>query len=138
MKFTPRSNDDAKRLAKRALLAPGWHKARITEAVEKTSKRGNEMIETTNLIPAADGSERTVRDWFTDSPLAALKLRRAAEAVGALAKYEAGEISAADFPGHDVQVKVIVVKRRGYPDANGLEDYAPAEAGEVVNLREAG
>jgi hypothetical protein len=37
MKFTPRSNDDAKRLAKRALLAPGWHKARITEAVEKTS-----------------------------------------------------------------------------------------------------
>ena len=139
MKLTPRSDDDAKRLAKRELLAPGWHKARITEAVEKRSKRGNPMIETTNLIPADDGSERTVRDWFTDSPLAALKLRRAAEAVGALAKYEMGEISAADFPGHDVQVKLTVQKRRGYPDANAVEDYAPAEeAGRLVNLRDAG
>ena len=68
--------------------------------------------------------------------MGALKLRHAAEAVGALAKYEAGEIGAADFPGHDVQVKLTVQKRRGYPDANAVEDYAPAEAGRVVNLRE--
>jgi hypothetical protein len=138
MKLTPRNEDDAKRLAKRSLLAVGWHAARITEAVEKPSKRGNEMIEITLLIPAEDG-ERTIRDWFTDSPLAALKLRRAAEAVGALAKYEAGEISASDFPGFDVKVKLTVQKRRaaGYPDANAVEDYAPAEAGQVVNLRQA-
>ena len=70
--------------------------------------------------------------------MAALKLRHAAEAVGALAKYDAGEIGAADFPGHDVQVKLTVQKRRGYPDANAVEDYAPAEAGRVVNLRETG
>jgi hypothetical protein len=137
MKLTPRSDDDAKRLAKRPLLPVGWHEGRITEAVEKVSKRGNPMIEVTLLIPEADGSERTVRDWFTDSPLGALKFRHAAEAVGALANYDAGEIGAADFPGHDVQVKVTVVKRRGYPDANAVEDYAPAEAGRVVNLREA-
>ena len=64
------------------------------------------MIEITLLIPAADGSERTLRDWFTDSPLGALKLRHAAESVGALAKYDAGEIGAADFPGHDLKVKL--------------------------------
>jgi hypothetical protein len=137
MKLTPRSDDDAKRLAKRALLPVGWHEGRITEAVEKVSKRGNPMIEITLLIPEADGNERTVRDWFTDSPLAALKLRRAAEAVGALAKYDAGEISASDFPGFDVKVKLAVQKRRGYPDANAIEDYAPAEARQVVNLRQA-
>ena len=76
------------------------------------------MIEVTVIVPAADGSERTLRDWFTDSPLGALKLRHTAEAVGALAKYEAGEIAAADLAGHDVRVKISIEKRRGYPDAN--------------------
>ena len=51
MKLTPRNEDDAKRLAKRALLPAGWHKGRITEAVEKRSKRGNDMIEITVIDP---------------------------------------------------------------------------------------
>jgi hypothetical protein len=138
MRLTPRNEDDAKRLAKRTLLPIGWHEGRITEAVEKRSKRGNDMIEITVMVPAEDGSERTIRDWFTDSPLGALKFRHAAEAVGALAKYDAGEIGATDFPGHDLKVKLTVQKRRGYPDANAVEDYAAAEAGRVVNLRSAG
>jgi hypothetical protein len=139
MRLTPRNEDDAQRLAKRALVAAGWHDARITEAVEKRSKRNNEMLEATVIVPAADGSERTLRDWFTDSPLGALKLRHAAEAVGALAKYEQqGEIGPADLAGHDVRVKISVEKRRGYPDANRIDDYAVATAGRVVNLRDAG
>jgi hypothetical protein len=138
MRLTPRNEAEAERTAKRALLAVGWHDGEITEAVEKRSKRGNEMIEVTVIIPAADGTERTLRDWFTDSPLGALKLRHAAEAVGALAKYESGEIGQAEFPGHAVRVKVSIEKRRGYPDANRIEDYAAATAGRVVNLRGAG
>jgi hypothetical protein len=138
MRLTPRDEAEAERTAKRALLPAGWHDGRIAEAVEKRSRRNNEMIEVTVIIPAADGSERTLRDWFTDSPLGALKLRHAAEAVGALAKYDAGEIGQAEFPGHDVRVKVSIEKRRGYPDANRIEDYAAATAGRVVNLRGAG
>jgi hypothetical protein len=145
MIIKPRSEADAMKAAKATPLPPGWYHGRITCAAGKRSKRGNDMIELTVIVPAEDGSERTIRDWFTDSPLAALKIRHAAEAVGALAKYEAGEIAAADLAGdavgagqgHDVRVKLIVEKRRGYADANRIVDYAAAEAGRVVNLREA-
>ena len=128
-----------RKAARQARAAAGWlarrpdHRSR-----RKASKRGNDMIEITLLIPAEDGSERTIRDWFTDSPLGALKFRHAAEAVGALAKYDAGEIGAADFPGHDLKVKLTVQKRRGYPDANAARGLRAAEAGRVVNLRETG
>ena len=36
-----------------------------------------------------------------------------------------------------MRVKVSIEKRRGYPDANRVEDYAAATAGRVVNLRAA-
>ena len=45
MKTTPRSEDAAQKVSRRALLPAGWHDARIIEAVEKPSKRGNDMIE---------------------------------------------------------------------------------------------
>lgn len=133
MKTTPRSEDEAKRASSRTLLKAGWYPARITEAVEKPSRRGNDMIE---LTVVAD--ERELRDWLTDSDMGAAKLRSCCNAVGALDAYEAGEISQADFPGHDVQVKIIVEKRRGFPDQNRIEDYRPASSASVVTLRSAG
>lgn len=138
MRLTPRSEADAAKAARRTLLKPGMHDARIVEAVEKPSKAGNDMIELAVIVLDADGNERTLRDWLTNSTLGALKLRHAAEAVGALARYDAGEIGQADFPGHDVRVKISIEKRRGYPDANRIDDYAAAAASRVVPLREAG
>jgi hypothetical protein len=136
MKTTPRTEADAQKASRRALLKAGWHDdARITEAVEKPSKAGNDMIELIVVVPDADGNERTLRDWLTDSALGALKLRHAAEAIDALSKYEAGEIGQADFPGHEVRVKISIEKRRGYPDTHKIDDYAAAVAGRVVNLR---
>jgi hypothetical protein len=73
----------------------------------------------------------------TDTALGAAKLRHACEAVGALDRYESGEITQDDFPGHDVQVKIIIEKRRGFPDQNRIVDYRPATAGRVLNLRTA-
>lgn len=94
------------------------------------------MIELTIIVPDAQGNERTLHDWLTNSSLGALRLRHAAAACGALPKYEAGEIDQGDFPGHDVRVKVSIAKQRGYPDKNKIEDYAVAvAAGRVVNLR---
>src|ERR1700730_14683802 len=93
------------------------------------------MIELTVVVPDAAGNERTLRDWLTDTTLGAAKLRHACEAVGALARYEAGEIGQADFPGHDVRVKISVEKRRGFPDQNRIDDYAAASDSRVVNLR---
>jgi hypothetical protein len=139
MRVTPKSEADAVKAARRSLLKPGWHDARITEAIEKLSKAEKDMIELTIMVREADGNERTLRDWLTASDRGAAKLRHAAEAVGALAQWEAtGEIGQADFPGHDVQVKIIVQKRRGWPDSNQVEDYRAAAASGVVNLRQAG
>jgi hypothetical protein len=138
MRVNPRSEADAVKAARRSLLKPGWHDARIIEAAEKPSKAGNDMIELAVAVPDGDGGERTLRDWLTGANMGALKLRHAAEAVGALAQYDAGELGQADFPGHTVQVKISVEKRRGYPDSNKIEDYRACSAAGVVHLRSAG
>ena len=96
------------------------------------------MIELTGVVRIAHDAERQMRDWLNDHKKAALKLRHCCESVGALDKYNAGEISQDDFPGHDVEVKIIVERRRGFPDENRIEDYRPASAAPVVNLRTAG
>jgi len=135
MKTTFRSESDAIRVSRRGLLSVGWHDAPIIEAIEKASKRGTDMIELTITIADAEGNQRTLRDWLTDTALGAAKLRHACEAVGALTRYESGAIGQADFPGHDVRVKIGIEKKRGYPDRNVIEDYAAASA--AVDLRAA-
>ena len=118
------SETEARKASQRKLLSAGQYPARIIEAVEKASKAGNDMIELLVTVRGADGKERELRDWLVGNDRGALKLRHAAEAVGALAKYEAGEIGQNDFPGHNVRVKIIIEKRRGYPDLNRIDDYA--------------
>jgi hypothetical protein len=139
MKTTPRSDADAQKASRRTLLRSGSYDAMFREAVEKESRRGNEMIEVSVVVYDGEGGEREFRDFLTNTALGAAKLRHACEAVGAavgaLAKYEAGEITAADFTGN-VRVKIGTEKRRGWPDRNVIEDYAPALV--VHHLRTAG
>ena len=124
MKVAVHSETEARKASQRKLLSAGQYPARIIEAVEKASKAGNDMIELLVTVRGADGKERELRDWLVGNDRGALKLRHAAEAVGALAKYEAGEIGQNDFPDHNVRVKIIIEKRRGYPDQNRIDDYA--------------
>jgi hypothetical protein len=125
--------------SRRTLLAPGWiDGAMIREAVERPSARGNEMIELDVAVPDGRGGERLFKDYLTSTPLGALRQRRACEAVGALDRYDAGAISAADFPGHHVRVKIETEKRRGWPERSVIVDYAAASAASVVTLRSAG
>jgi hypothetical protein len=133
-----RSDDEAKRASSPGVLKPGWYPFRIIEAVERPDKNGRDMIELTGVVRTAHDAERQMRDWLIDHDKGALKLRHCCEAVGALDKYNAGEeISQDDFPGHDVQVKIVVEKRRGFPDQNRIQDYRPASAASVVNLTRA-
>jgi hypothetical protein len=135
--FTPHTEDDARKVSTRTLLKAGWcDLARIIEAAEKTAKSGKPMIEILVSVPDAEGNERQLPDWLLPtSKLGAFKFRRCCEAVGAMAEYQAGSISAEDFPGNDVRVKLGVRKQRGYPDSNVIEDYAPVKSSSVVNLR---
>ena len=117
------SDAEARKVSLRTLLLAGTYLGRIIEAVEKVSKAGNSMIEMRVAVRGSDGIDRELPDWLVANDRGALKLRHAAEAVGALARYEAGEIEAEHFPGHDVRVKIIVEKRRNFPDQNRIEDY---------------
>jgi hypothetical protein len=134
MKTTPHSEAEAQNLSRRKLLSAGWHDARILESCEKPTRQGRDMIELLVGVIDADGIERQLRDWLTDSTLGAAKLRHACEAVGALARYEAGEIGQADFPGHTCRVRISIDKKKGYPERNMIDDYA-ATAAHVINLR---
>jgi len=116
-----------------ALLEEGWHSGRITEAVEKLSQNQKPMIEQSVLVKG-----RTLRDWLMANDRGAAKLRSCCKAVGALDAYEAGEISADLFPGHDVEVRIIVEKRRGFPDQNRIAEYRAVAASSVISLRNAG
>jgi hypothetical protein len=130
----PLSASDAAKAAKPKLMR-GWFRAEFLEAVEKDSRRGNPMIEVLLAVYDGEGATREYRDWLTTSERGAEKLRHACEAVAALAKYDAGEISQDDFPGHACQVRLDIEKKRGFPDRSVIIDYKPASASGVVNLR---
>jgi hypothetical protein len=133
MRTTPRSEQEARKASSRTLLKAGWYMARIIEALEKESRRGNDMIELTVVVGDARGNDRDFRDWLTNSDMGAAKLRNCCNAVGALDAYENGEISQEDFPGHDVEVKITVEKRRGFRDQNRIEDYRAVSASPVIH-----
>ena len=116
MKTSAFTEAQAQKESTRKLLSAGWKDGEITDALEKPSKRGNDMIELSVMIRDAQGNEeRSLRDWLTNTSLGAAKLRHACAAVGALAKYEAGEIGRADFPGHTVRVKIGIKKNPWLP-----------------------
>jgi hypothetical protein len=91
------------------------------------------------IVRDSDGNEFEFRDWLTGHDRGSEKLRNCVLAVSTKEAYEAAEISAYLFPGHDVRVKIGVEKKHGWPDRAVIEDYAAAvpSAG-VVHLRQTG
>jgi hypothetical protein len=136
---TPAYTEDAAiEASRRTLLAPGWiDGAVIREAADGFTAQKNEKIELFIAVPDGRGGERLFKDHLTATPLGALRLRHACEAIGALDRYmNEGEVSASDFVGHTVRVKIEVEKKRGpYGPRNIITDYAKAEP-RVVSLRE--
>jgi hypothetical protein len=130
----PRSEDEAKRASSRKQRRPGWYPAEFNEVTEKTSKADNEMLECGLLVTDTNGDQFPVTDWLVDVDAGAAKLRSAVIAVDALARYEAGEIGAEDFVGRPVEVKIVIVRRRGFRDRLAVEAYRPVSAASVVSF----
>jgi hypothetical protein len=131
--------DALKASRKSGTWKPGWYPSHIETAREKVSNAGNDCFELTHLVRNAAADERSIRDWPNATNRGLLKLRHAIEAVGCLEKYNAGEeITAEDFAGADVEVKLAIEKKRGFPDRNIIEDYRAASSSSVVPLRSAG
>lgn len=115
------------------LPKPGEYDADITEVVEDTSKRGNEMFKATVVFDAAD-RQWTLTDYLVDKGKGGLKFRHCCAARGVLAKFEAGFVDQSDLPG-PVRIKVGIEKRRGWPDRLVILDYAAPASASVVSLR---
>lgn len=130
MKTPALSEGEAKKASERRLLKVGWYPALIREAVERESRRGNEMIEVLVVVTDPGGNgDREFRDYLSGTAgLGAAKLRHACEAIGCLDRYESGAISQDDFPGKAVRVKLDIERRRGYEPRNVLVDYASVDA----------
>lgn len=137
MRFTPRTEAEARTHAQRKLLKTGWRKGRFCQATERLSQANNDMIEVVVAIVDDDGNTHELRDWFTDSVAAAAKFRHACETIGALVKYERGEITPDDFIDYEgeVEVRIGIRKQRNWGDSNLIEDYRAAAADRVVGLR---
>jgi hypothetical protein len=134
---TPLSDAAAKEASRRELWKPGLYDGCFSQAIERLSQNNNEVIDVVVVVRDAHGNTREFRDYLNAaSPRSSAQLRQAAEAVGALAKYESGMIGAADFSNRQVKILVGVEKRRGFQPRNIIEGYQAA-ASPVIKLHSA-
>jgi hypothetical protein len=135
MRTSGKSESELAKAATGEPLEPGWYDAIISSALDTKAKSGREMMVLENIVSDAAGEERTLTDYLTDSTLCGLRLRHAAVAVGAEAKFDALSIGQDDFAGRRVRILVGVEKKRGFRPRNVCLDYAAPNS--VVNLRSA-
>lgn len=126
MRFQPKTE---KEIAEANLLPIGEYDFEVTDAVEKQSKAGNDMVELAIKVYDTEGVGRIVNDWLVDTEKAAFKIRHFAEAVGLLPDYERGSIPAEIMVGRAGRCKVSIKKDTTgqYPDKNGIADYIKAK-----------
>lgn len=119
MKFTPKTEQA---IAEEGLLKPGPYPFTITEASEKVSKKGNDMIVVELDVFGEDGKARSITDYLMESM--AFKLRHFAYAVGLGARYEAGTLNAQELAGLSGKciVKIDPPKDQ-YQSKNAIKDY---------------
>lgn len=122
MRFQPKTE---KEVAEAGLLAKGTYDFEVTEASEKQSKAGNDMVELIVAVYDAEGRSRKIFDWLVDSDGSAYKIRHFAESTDMLAQYEKGELRSMDMVGKTGKCAVIIKKDKTgeYPDKNAIADY---------------
>jgi hypothetical protein len=129
----PPTEAEAARLAAKPKPMPdGVVPARIERAHEDKSKKQRDMIVATFVVLDAEGNEREITVYLNTSNAGILLLRHACTAIGAEEKFNAGSISAEDFPGHDVLVRIGTERKKGWQPRNVILDVMPAESAGVV------
>lgn len=128
MRFEPKTENE---LSTSLLWPAGEYDFQVYEAVEGTSKAGNDMIALTLHVHNDDGQRKTVLDWLVDSRGWAYKIRHFAEVTGLIVEYEKGELLALDMVNRTGRVKLSIQKDKTgqYSDKNGVADYLPLRLG---------
>lgn len=118
MKTNPRSERD---IRDEMVLPAGEYDFEVESACDKTSQKGNEMIELTLCVFAEDGSTRKVRDWLLTSM--ELKLNRFCYATGLQDAYIADELTSFTCQGATGKVKLGIEDSDEYGKQNRVKDY---------------
>jgi len=126
MRFTPKSQ---KELDEERLLPDGQYGFVISDAKNKTSAAGNEMIELTVRVFKPDGNFILISDYLMEKML--YKLLHCCEVCGLTKEYEAGELDPNLFVGKEGYVKIKTQKDKtgAYPDKNVIADYISSDDG---------
>lgn len=126
MKFTPKTEAE---IQLEGLLPKGEYPFEVVSAKEKTSKKGNEMIEVKLEIFAEDGSSRFLFDYLMEKM--AFKLRHFCASTKLIASYEAGTLKASDIQGKAGVCKVGVKEdpTGEFLPKNEIKDYVFEAAG---------
>lgn len=131
MKFTPKSE---KELAEANLLQPGVYDFEVTDAADKVSRNGNDMIELSLRVFLDDGRTVFMRDWILEA--FAHKLRHFCEGTGLMRAYQNGTLSADDCVGKAGKVQIEIRERKDSEEKqNGVKDYVVPDAGVVPQPR---
>ncbi len=102
------------------LLPKGTYDFEIVKAEEKTSKKGNDMIDANLKVFHGDGFQ-FVRDFLMEAM--PHKLRHFAETVGILEAYDAGQLVANELVGLSGKVRIDIEPAGEYPAKNVVKDY---------------
>ena len=124
MRVTPKSE---KEIAEANLLPKGIYGFEIADAVDTTSKAGNDMI-ALKIKVFSDAGYQFVNDYLLDA--IPHKVRHCAEVCGVLDDYERGELHAANLIGKTGNLKLGIQadKTGAYPDRNSVMDYIKPDA----------
>lgn len=127
MRVTPISEKEA---AESGLRKRGLYDFEVLEAKERTSKAGNDMIETNVKLYDSEGHNFRLFDYLVSSEGMAYKVRHFASATGLLPAYEKGDLIADDCVGKTGRCQIgIQPAKDGYPAKNIIQDYVPMKAG---------
>jgi hypothetical protein len=120
MRLNPKSDAEIEQLE--GLLPKGTYDYEVIGAAEKTSAKGNDMIELKVRVFAGETS-RVVTDYLLDAM--AGKLKRFCDSHGFESEYNEGVLAASDCIGKSgkCMLGVKVDKAGKYPDKNQITDY---------------
>lgn len=120
MRFSPVSEETAA-----GCLPKGEYDAVVKNAVEKTSKTNNPMIEVVLTVYGQGGTEIEVKDWLVGTDGGQRKIQRFCRSADLWQTYEAGELCADSCIGLNVCVKLKVEESDEYGPRNKVADYMP-------------
>ncbi|MCC7508618.1 MAG: hypothetical protein IT464_04530 [Planctomycetes bacterium] len=110
----------------RFLWPDGVYSAHIERAEEKKSSAGNRMIEFTFLC--FDRSLGRIRVWeHVVIPKGLWRLKRIAQAVGAMKAFESGRFSPRQYLGAHLLLELNIRRSPGYAPRNVAVEYLPVE-----------